>query len=72
MIKDQERARTTRDLGFPEGVENMLDEIMEYEPEVLVPNIDNHIFDTSQMMETMTTFQSKRVEYTATYKTLLS
>ena len=35
----------TRDKDrFADEVKNVIDEVMEYEPELLVPNIDDHIF----------------------------
>ncbi len=30
---------------LPDGMDQVIDEVMEYEPETLVPNIDDHIFD---------------------------
>jgi hypothetical protein len=36
---------TTQDLGVQEGVKDILNEIIEYEPECAVPNIDDHVFD---------------------------
>ena len=42
---NREWEECTRDKdGFANGVDNVIDEVMEYEPELLVPNIDDHIF----------------------------
>ncbi len=41
LTKEQQGTNTDK---LPEGVDNVIDEVMEYEPEMLVPNIDDHIF----------------------------
>ena len=28
----------------PEGIDDVIDEVMEYEPEIMVPDIDEHVF----------------------------
>ena len=33
-----------RSFAIPEGINNVIDEVMEYEPDVLVPDIDDHVF----------------------------
>ena len=33
---------------MPEGIHNLINKVMEYEPESLVPNIDNHIFTNDE------------------------
>jgi hypothetical protein len=46
MMKDREKSMTSQDLGVPEDVKDRLDEIMEYEPAIAAPNIDdNHMFE---------------------------
>jgi hypothetical protein len=40
VMKDREKSTTSQ-----EGVKDILDEIMEYEPENVFPNINDHIFD---------------------------
>jgi hypothetical protein len=30
--------------NVPEGINNVIDEVMEYEPKILVPDIDDHVF----------------------------
>ena len=40
----REQERTNNNDNVPEGKNNVIDEVMEYEPDVLVPDIDNHVF----------------------------
>ena len=40
----RERERTNNHDNVPEGLNDVIDEVMEYEPEILVPNIDDHMF----------------------------
>jgi hypothetical protein len=44
LMKDQEQVKT-KDQGVLEGLEDILDKVMEYELELVFPNIDNHIFN---------------------------
>jgi hypothetical protein len=41
LTEEQQRTNTDK---LPEGADNIINEVMEYEPEMLVPNIDDHIF----------------------------
>jgi hypothetical protein len=41
LAKEQQQTNTDK---LPEGVANVIDEVMEYEPEMLVLNLDDHIF----------------------------
>ena len=34
--------------GSPEDVHDVINEVMEYEPKLLIPNIDNHVFSTDE------------------------
>jgi hypothetical protein len=34
-----------------ESVNDVIDEVMEYEPEMLVPNIDDHVFNDNEQNE---------------------
>jgi hypothetical protein len=45
VMKDQEKSTTSQDCGVPEGVKDILDKITEYEPEIVVPNMDGHVFE---------------------------
>jgi len=40
----RERERTNNNDNVPEGINDVIDEVMEYEPDVLVPDIDDHVF----------------------------
>jgi len=40
----REREQSSNNDKVPEGINNVIDEIMEYEPEILVPDIDDHMF----------------------------
>ena len=40
----QEWERTNNNGNVPEGINDVIDEVMEYEPDVLVPDIDDHVF----------------------------
>ena len=40
----RERERTNNNDNVPEEINDVIDEVMEYEPEILVPNIDDHVF----------------------------
>ena len=40
----REREQTNNNDNVPEGINNVIDEVMEYEPEILVPDIDDHVF----------------------------
>jgi hypothetical protein len=44
LMKDQEQMKA-RDQGVLEGLEDILDMVMEYKPEIVVPNIKDHIFN---------------------------
>ncbi len=44
-IRTKEQGKQTSTDKLPEGIDNVIDEVMEYELETLVPDIDNHIFD---------------------------
>jgi hypothetical protein len=43
--RDRERLLVNDDTMLPDGMDQVIDKGMEYEPETLVPNIDDHIFD---------------------------
>ncbi len=43
--KDRERLLMNDDTMLPDGMDQVIDEVMEYKPETLVPNIDDHIFN---------------------------
>jgi hypothetical protein len=40
----RERERTNNNDNVPEGINDVINEVMEYEPEILVPDIDDHVF----------------------------
>ena len=40
----REQERQGRKDNVPEGIDNVIDEVMEYEPEIMVPDIDEHVF----------------------------
>jgi len=40
----RERERSSNNNKVPKGINNVIDEIMEYKPEILVPDIDDHVF----------------------------
>jgi hypothetical protein len=40
----REREQTNNNNNVPEGINDVIDEVMEYKPEILVPNIDDHVF----------------------------
>ena len=44
----RERERQSNLEQLPENLHDDIDEVMEYEPELLVPNIDNHIFSDEE------------------------
>ena len=39
-----EREQTNNNDNVPKGINDVIDEVMEYEPEILVPDIDDHVF----------------------------
>jgi hypothetical protein len=39
-----EREQTNNNDNVPKGINNVINEVMEYEPEILVPDIDDHVF----------------------------
>jgi hypothetical protein len=47
-IRTREQCKQTHTDELPEGINNVIDEIMEYEPEMWVPDINNHIFDADK------------------------
>jgi len=40
----RERERTNNTDNVPEGINDVIDEVMEYEPDILLPDIDDHVF----------------------------
>jgi len=40
----REREQSSNNDKVPEGINDVIDEIMEYEPEMLVPDINDHVF----------------------------
>ncbi len=44
---------------LPEGVDDIINEVMEYEPEMLVPNIDNHIFPNDDEIDDETGYDKE-------------
>jgi hypothetical protein len=45
VSKERERLTNKDQLMLHENVNYVIDEVMEYEPEMLVPNIDDHVFN---------------------------
>ena len=45
---NREREQQSNLEELPENVHVVIDEVMEYEPESLVPNIDDHIFSDEE------------------------
>jgi hypothetical protein len=41
----RERERSSNNDKVPEGINDVIDEIMEYEPKILIPDIDDHVFN---------------------------
>jgi hypothetical protein len=39
-----EREQTNNNDNVPKGINNVINEVMEYEPKILVPDIDDHVF----------------------------
>ncbi len=51
MSKEPEQLTNKDQLVLHESVNDVIDKVMEYKPEMLVPNIDDHVFnDYEQMM----------------------
>ena len=48
LTKEQEQTDTLSVLG---GIHDVIDEVMENEPVMLVPNIDDHIFDNDEEVD---------------------
>jgi len=42
VSREQEQANNNNNV--PKGINDVIDEVMEYEPKILVPDIDNHVF----------------------------
>jgi len=40
----REREQTNNNNNVPEGINDVIDEVMEYEPDILLPAIDDHVF----------------------------
>jgi hypothetical protein len=45
---NREREQTSDKDGFADSMDDIIDEVMEYEPKSLVPNIDDHIFTNDE------------------------
>jgi len=44
----REQERTNNNYNVAEGINNVIDEVMEYEPKILVPDIDDHVFTNAE------------------------
>jgi hypothetical protein len=51
VSKEQERLINKDQLMLHENVNDVIDEVIEYEPEMLVPNIDNHVFNNNEEVD---------------------
>ena len=40
----RERERTNNNDNVPEGINDVIDEVMEYDPDILLPDINDHVF----------------------------
>ena len=40
----REREQSSNNDKIPEGINDVIDEVMEYKPKILVPDIDDHVF----------------------------
>jgi hypothetical protein len=51
VLKEQEQLMNKDQLMLHESVNDVIDEVMEYEPEMLVPNIDDHVFNNNEEVD---------------------
>ncbi len=51
MIRTREQCKQTNTDKLPEGIDGIIDEVMEYDPETLVPDIDEHIFNVDNNVD---------------------
>ena len=40
----REREQTNNNNNVPEGINDVIDEVMEYDPDILLPDINDHVF----------------------------
>jgi hypothetical protein len=40
----REQEQTNNNDNVPKGIDDVINEVMEYEPKILAPNIDDHVF----------------------------
>jgi hypothetical protein len=48
VLKEQEQLTNKDQLVLHESVNDVIDEVMEYKPEMLVPNIEGHVFNDNE------------------------